>query len=145
MYHLHRPDTKFEVGESIAIRQGTDITFIATGETVYHALMAAVEIEKEGLTCRVISMHTIKPLDTEAILRAASDSRALMTVEEHSVSGGLGEACAAVLMEAGLSVPFRIVGFPDEYMVAGSQPEIFDHYGISGRGLAETAKTLLNQ
>jgi transketolase len=145
MYHLHRPETRFEVGKSITIRQGKDITFIATGETVCQALMAAVEIEKEGPTCRVISMHTIKPLDTEAVLRAASDSQALVTVEEHSVSGGLGEACAAVLTQAGLSVPFRIVGFPDEYMVAGSQLEIFEHYGIIARGLAETAKTLLNQ
>lgn len=145
MYHLHRPETKFQVGKSITIREGTDVTFIATGETVYHALMASMAIEKEGLTCRVISMHTVKPLDTEAVLCAASDSRALVTVEEHSISGGLGEACAAVLMQAGLNVPFRIVGFPDKYMVAGSQPEIFDHYGINARTLTETARSLLNQ
>ncbi|MHC4300366.1 MAG: transketolase C-terminal domain-containing protein [Planctomycetota bacterium] len=68
-----------------------------------------------------------------------------MTVEEHSVCGGLGEACAAALMQAGLNVPFRIVGLPDEYTVTGSQTEIFRHYGISAEGLAETAKTLLNQ
>ena len=143
-YHLHRPDTKFEVGKSITIRHGTDITFVATGETVCHALMAAKVIEEEGLTCRVISMHTVKPLDTEAVLHAASDSRALVTVEEHSVSGGLGEACAAVLMEAGMSVPFRIVGLPDQYMITGSQLEVFSHYGISAQGLAETARSLLN-
>ena len=73
-----------------------------------------------------------------------TDSHALITVEEHSISGGLGESCAAVLMQAGISVPFRIVGFPGEYMVTGSQSEIFDHYGISVQGLVRTVKDLLN-
>jgi len=144
MYHLHGPDTEFQVGKSIVIREGTDITFIATGETVYHALMASKVIEQKGRTCRVISMHTVKPLDVEAVLSAACDSRALITVEEHSISGGLGEACAAVLAQAGLSLPFRIVGFPDEYTITGSQLEIFNHYGISAQGLANTAGILLN-
>ncbi len=144
MYHLHNHHTKFEVGKSITIRQGSDITFIATGETVYHALMAGKILEKKGLSCRVISMHTVKPLDVEAILKAASDSRAIVTVEEHSIMGGLGQACAAVLMQAGVSIPFKIVGLPDEYTVTGSQLEIFNHYGISSHGLAETAVGLLN-
>jgi transketolase len=144
-YHLHRPGTEFEVGKSITIRDGRDVTFIATGETVYHALMAAVALEKEGLSCRVTSMHTVKPLDTKAVLRAASDCRAIVTVEEHSICGGLGEACAAALMQAGLTVPLQIVGFPDEYMVTGGQTEILRHYGISADGLAETARILLNQ
>jgi len=145
MYHLHGPGAEFVVGKSLTVRAGTDVTFIATGETVYHALMAAVAIEKDGLTCRVISMHTVKPLDAEAVLHAASETRVVVTVEEHSVCGGLGEACAGVLMQAGLSVPFSIVGLPDEYTMTGSQVEIFEHYGISAEGLARTAKALLNQ
>jgi transketolase len=144
MYHLHNPRTKFEVGKSITIRQGSDITFIATGETVYHALMAAKLLEKQELSCRVISMHTVKPLDTEAVLQAASDTKSIVTVEEHCVHGGLGEACAAVLMQAGISIPFKIVGLPDEYTVTGSQQEIFNHYGINAQGLAKTAGRLLN-
>ena len=144
MYHLHGPDTEFQVGKSIVIREGTDITFIATGETVYHALMASKVIEQKGRTCRVISMHTVKPLDVEVVLRVARDSRALITVEEHSISGGLGEACAAVLAQAGLNLPFRIVGLPDEYTITGSQLEIFNHYGISTQGLSDTAGALLN-
>jgi transketolase len=143
MYHLHNPRTKFEIGKSITIRQGSDVTFIATGETVYYALMAAKLLEKQGQSARVISMHTVKPLDIEAILQAASDSKAIVTVEEHRVLGGLGEACASVLMEAGLSIPFKIVGLPDEYTVTGSQVEIFNHYSISAQGLAETAGKLL--
>jgi transketolase len=144
MYHLHKPDTRFEVGKAITIRHGKDVSFIAAGETVYHALMAAKMLEEEGISCRVISMHTIKPLDTETVLQTGQDSRSIITVEEHSISGGLGEACASVLMQAGIHVPFKIVGFPDEDTVTGSQSKIFEHYGISAKGLAQTAKTLLN-
>ena len=145
LYHLHRPGARFEPGRALLVRDGTDVAFIATGETVHHALMASEELQNESLSCRVVSMHTVKPLDVDAVVSAATDCRALVTVEEHSVFGGLGEACAAALMQAGMRVPFRIVGFPDEYMVTGSQREIFDHYGISARGLAQTAKTLLTE
>lgn len=145
LYHLHRPGTRFELGKALLVRDGTDAAFIATGETVYHALMASRELEKDGLSCRVSSMHTVKPLDVDAVISAATDGRAVVTVEEHSVFGGLGEACAAVLMQAGIPAPFKIVGFPDEYIVTGSQLEIFDHYGMSARGLARTVKTLLDK
>jgi len=141
--HLHRPQTQFTVGKALTVCEGTDVAFIATGETVHPALMAARELETEGLSARVISMHTVKPLDTDALIRAASECRAVVTVEEHSVFGGLGEACAAVLLQAGIQIPFRIVGFPDEYRVTGSQLEIFEHYGISASGLVGTARTLL--
>lgn len=143
MYNLHKPDTKFEMGKAITLREGSDIVFVAAGETVYHALMAAEELHTNGFCCRVISMHTIKPLDTETLLDAASGSRALVTVEEHSVSGGLGEACAAELMQAGVQLPFKLVGIPDESTVTGSQLDIFNHYGISATGLAQTARELI--
>jgi transketolase len=140
---VHSAGTPFEVGKAIVVREGSDAAFIATGETVIHAVQAAGEMEKEGISARVISMHTIRPLDTETISRAAKECRAIVTVEEHSCAGGLGEACAAVLMQAGLHVPFRIVGFPDEDTVTGSQSEIFTHYGISAPSLAHTARALL--
>jgi transketolase len=143
MPHLHRPGTVFEVGQSICVREGNDVAFIATGETVVHAFGAAQELERVGISARVISMHTIRPLDTAAVIGAAEQCRAIVTVEEHSCAGGLGEACAAVLMEARWCVPFKIVGFPDEDTVTGSQLEIFAHYGISAQGLAHTAKSLL--
>jgi transketolase len=93
----------------------------------------------------VISMHTIKPLDAETLCRYAAHSRAVVTAEEHSVNGGLGEACAAVLMQQGIRVPFRITGIPDEDTVTGSQTDILNHYGLSGAGLAETALQTLKQ
>ena len=141
--HLHAPGTRFQPGQALLVEDGTDVAFIATGETVHLALAAARELQGRGLSCRVISMHTIKPLDTDAVVAAATECRAVLTVEEHSIFGGLGEACAAVLMQAGIRVPFKIVGFPDEYMVTGSQLEIFEHYGISASGLARKAQTLL--
>ena len=143
MFNLHQPDTKFEVGKAITLREGSDVAFIATGETVVHALLAAGHLAERGLNCRVLSMHTIKPLDTETILKAGRECRAVVTVEEHMVHGGLGEACASVLMQAGVSVPFRIVGLPDEETVPGSQADIFRHYGISMEGLAKEATRLL--
>jgi transketolase len=142
MYHLHSTETYFEIGKAITLREGNDVAFIATGEAVIHALLAAGELAERGLQCRVISMHTIKPLDTEAVLKAGRECRAVITVEEHSVHGGLGEACASVLLQAGVNMPFRIVGIPDEETVTGSQADIFRHYGISMEGLSEVVRKL---
>jgi transketolase len=144
MYGLHRPETKFEIGQAITLRDGNDVAFIATGETVVHALLAAGQLAERGMNSRVLSMHTVKPLDTEAIVKAGRECRAVITVEEHMVHGGLGEACAAVLLQAGVCQSFRIVGIPDEETVPGAQADIFRHYGISMEGLSESATKLLN-
>ncbi len=143
MYQLHQPDTKFEIGKAITLTSGSDVTFIAIGEAVAPALMAAQILAGEGTSGRVVSMHTLKPLDTETLLNAARDTKAMITVEEHSVFGGLGSACAEILMQTGSYIPFKIVGIPDEETVTGSQSEIFEHYGISPQGLAATARGLL--
>lgn len=142
-WHVHSSNSQFIIGKAAQVQDGQDLTFIACGETVSIALAAAQQLETEGVTCRVLSMHTIKPLDEAAVLKAALETRAIITVEEHSVHGGLGEACAAVLMQSGANLPFHIIGFPDEHMVHGSQKELFNHYGISTGGLAETARRLL--
>lgn len=143
MYDVHTPDAKFAVGKAATRRDGDDVCFIGAGETVIHCLLAAGKLAEEGLDCRVVSMHTIKPFDREAILAAGRECRAIVTAEEHSVHGGLGEAVAAVLMQAGVAVPLRIVGIPDEDTVTGSQADIFRHYGLSMEGLAQTALSLV--
>jgi transketolase len=143
MFNLHKPETKFEVGKAITLREGNDVAFIATGETVIHTLLAAAQLAEKGIQARVLSVHTVKPLDTEAILKAGRECKAIITVEEHMVNGGLGEACASVLMQAGINVLFKIVGIPDEETVPGAQADIFRHYGISMEGLSEAAQTLL--
>lgn len=143
MPHLHQPDTKFEIGKAITLTSGSDVTFIATGETVAPALLAAQILADEGVSCRVISMHTLKPFDQDTLLQAARDTKVMITVEEHSVFGGLGSACAEILAQKSVCIPFKIVGIPDEYTVTGSQAEIFEHYGLSPQGLAHTARHLL--
>jgi transketolase len=133
----------YSFGKARMVRQGRDIAFVATGEAVIHALLAAESLsETAGLDCRVISVPTVKPLDAEAILAAGRECRAVVTVEEHMVNGGLGEACAAALAQAGAHCALQIVGIPDEYTFTGSQADIFRHYGISMEGLAETAASL---
>jgi transketolase len=143
MPHLPRLDSSFQLGKASLIREGTDLSFLACGETVAPAWEAAELLAKEGIQCRVLSLHTIKPLDQAAVCQAAIETRGVVTVEEHSVNGGLGEACASLLLQAGIHPRFKIVGFPDDHTVTGSQEEIFRHYGIDGPGLAESARNLL--
>ncbi len=135
----------FEIGKARVLSSGSDVTFIATGETVWRAVEAARLLGETGISCGVISIPTIKPLDEQAVLSAAASTGAVLTVEEHSVYGGLGSRCAALLMENGLPVRFKIVGIPDEETVTGSQEEIFAHYGITPEELAEKAKHILEK
>ncbi len=145
LYGLRGPDSELNIGRATILRDGDDVAFIATGETVVHALLAAAQLAEDGVNCRVLSMHTIKPLDAQAVYQTAKECRAIITVEEHSVYGGLGEACAAVILQAGLSAPFRITGIPDEDTVTGSQADIFRHYGITMEGLVDAARDILRR
>lgn len=134
----------FVTGRARVLREGHDLAFLATGETVIHALLAAANLEaRDGLQCRVVSLPTVKPLDHDAVLAAARDCGAVITVEEHLIHGGLGEACAALLLEAGVAPRFHRAGIPDEYTVTGSQADIFRHYGLSMEGLSDLARGLL--
>lgn len=134
---------EFVFGKGRTICKGEDIAIVATGETVYPALLAAEKLKRENISATVISMHTIKPLDTALLKEVAQNHKAIITVEEHSVNGGLGEACASWLLQQGYHNLFKIMGIPDEYTVTGSQDEIFKHYGISAEGIAATAIQLL--
>jgi transketolase len=135
----------FEIGKSRTLRKGNDLTFIATGEAALPAFLAAEQLEEAGIMASVISMHTIKPLDVKGLLELAKYGSPIVTVEEHSVHGGLGEAVASVLMQNGCTNKLKIIGLPDEHTVSGSQTEIFNHYGISPLGLYETARQLLKK
>ena len=140
---LSETNTEFEFGKGRVIKEGKDIVLIATGETVYPALQAAQALAKDNIDVAVISMHTIKPLDTALIAKYATQCKAIVTVEEHSIYGGLGEACASFLLQNQFNKPFKIIGLPDEYTVSGSQNEIFKHYGISEAGIINEALKLL--
>lgn len=140
---LPRLEETFKIGKASTISEGNDVAFIACGETVAPAYEAAMLLKEKGLRAEVISMHTIKPFDEAAVLRVAKKCKAVITVEEHSIYGGLGEACASLLLQNNVFKPFKIVGIPDEDTATGSQVEIFEHYGISGQGLFEKAMQVL--
>lgn len=133
----------FTFGKGRIITEGNDVAIIANGETVYPAVKAAEKLKTAGIAATVVSMHTIKPLDTALIASLAQKCKAIITVEEHSVNGGLGEACASYLLQHGFAKPFKIMGIPDEYTVTGSQLDIFKHYGISEDGIAEQVMKLI--
>ena len=146
MPYLKSSDTEapFKLGKGRVITEGEDAVIIACGETVQPAVEAARLLAEQGLSSTVISMHTIKPLDTELLTEKVKKSKVVITVEEHSVNGGLGEACGSYLMQQGLFKPFKIMGIPDEYTVTGSQIEIFNHYHLNKEGIASEVKKLLN-
>ncbi len=152
LLNLHQPEADFQIGKAITLTDGglsgrpddvADITILATGEPAGPALQASQLLAGQGISARVISVHTIRPLDEPTILSAARRSRALLTVEEHRILGGFGSTIATLLMQNGVWIPFRAVGIPDEYTVTGSQAEIFEHYGISPQGLADTSAQLV--
>jgi transketolase len=138
-------DDVFEFGKGRVITEGSDVAIIATGETVYPALQAATKLKEQNIAVTVVSMHTIKPLDTELLKTIAQKCKAIVTVEEHSVYGGLGEACASWLLQNNYHKHFKIMGIPDEYTVTGSQQDIFNHYGISEKGIADEVLKILKQ
>lgn len=145
MPFLNEQNKDFEFGKGRVVKTGDDLTIIASGETTYPALLAAIKMEEtHGINATVVSMHTIKPLDEKLIARLAATGNPIVTVEEHMIHGGLGEACASYLLQNGFFNPFKIMGIPDEYTVTGSQIEIFNHYNISQDGIYSTCMELIN-
>jgi len=132
---------EFEIGKAVTMREGGDVTIIAAGETVRVALDAHALLAQSGVACRVLNMHTIKPLDEEAIVKAARETGRIITLEEHSVYGGLGAAVAEVVVQH-CPVPMRILGIPDEPAIAGKTAEVFRHYGLSADNVAQTALSM---
>lgn len=145
---LHSPETHFMIGKVIQLTprlENYDVAFIATGETVAPAYLAGQILAEQGIDCCVLSLHSIRPFDKEAVGQAVARSKVAITVEEHSVNGGLGSRVASFLMESRIFRPLHIVGIPDEHTVTGSQVEIFEHYGISPQALSRTALDLLER
>ncbi len=137
-------DFDFQIGKANVMREGKDITIIATGETVKPAIEASDELKELGIKCRVLNMHTIKPLDEEAIIKAAKETGHIITVEEHSIYGGLGAAVSEVVVQ-NAPVPMKIVGIKDEAAITGTSKEIFNYYGLSKENLVKLAKELIEK
>ena len=138
------PGYQFTIGKSVTLREGTDLTIIATGMVVADALAAAEELEKEGIHARVIDMHTIKPIDREAIRKAAKETGAIVTAEEHNILGGLGGAVAEVVC-ADCPVPVERVGVKDCFGRSGNAQALLELYGVSKSAIVSAARTVLKR
>ena len=132
----------FEIGKGNEIKSGNDITIIATGETVKPALDASKLLNKDGIGCRVINMHTIKPLDREIIIKAAKETKGIITIEEHSIFGGLGAAVSEVVSQEA-PTKMRILGIKDEAPITGNSKEVFNYYGLTADNLVKEAKIII--
>jgi transketolase len=135
---------KFEIGKSIEVAQGSDVTIIANGLLVAQSLMAAETLEAEGISARVIDMHTAKPIDREAIARAAAETRAIVVAEEHLVDGGLGVRVAQVVGETNPCV-MEFVGIHDRYAESGQPDELLEKYGLVARDVAAAARKVVSR
>ncbi|MGN8086746.1 transketolase family protein [Ralstonia sp. 22086] len=136
---------QFELGKAKLLRDGAEVLVISSGIMTMRALEVAKALQGDGIGVGVLHVPTIKPLDTETILREARRSGRLVVVaENHTVIGGLGEAVAGTLMRAGVSVPFRQVGLPDAFLDAGALPTLHDRYGISTNVMASTIRSWLD-
>lgn len=132
----------FTIGKANTLLDGNDLTIIAAGETVYHALLAGKNLRKKGICARVLDMSWIKPFDRGSVYKAARETGHILTVEEHSRSGGLGALVMETIAEH--PVPVRILGIPDENVIHASSPEIFHHYGLDAEGIEKNALDFMN-
>lgn len=136
------PPADFAFGRAIRLREGRDLTIIATGTEIYPALGAAEKLEAKGISTRVVDMHTISPLDRDEITAAAAETGAILSVEEHNITGGLGSAVAEVLVECD-RLPFARHGIPDEFAPIGPPAALYAHYQLDSDGIADRAMKLL--
>jgi transketolase len=141
-YGIFGPDYNFQIGKANRLQDGDDVTVIACGASVYHALMAAEELGKEGIRADVIEMPCVKPIDSAAIIESAGRTRAVVTVEDHQIHGGLGSAVAEVLSE-NCPTYLRRLGLRDTFGESGEHYALLDYFGIGVKDIVRSAKDLL--
>jgi len=144
---VHQSEIHFELGKAIHMREGRDATLICTGGILQSAVRTAQRLSEEGIETRLLSMHTLKPLDTEAVLAAARETRAIFTLEEHSILGGLGSAVAEVLAEADIPrIPFKRIGVPPAFSPhIGSQEYMLERHGLTPESIAKAVEDTILQ
>jgi transketolase len=141
---VHREDYPFKIGCAALLQEGSDITIIAAGVLVSRALEAAKQLVHQGISARVLNMATVQPLDREAIVKAAQETGAIVTVDEHSIAGGLGSAVAEVVVST-RPVPMRILGVPGVFAPTGSAEWLLEYFGLTAAGIQNAAIELLQQ
>lgn len=137
-------DTPFEIGKATAFRDGDDVALVACGPLVHNALLAAAELEREGIDCRVINNHTVKPMDEAAIIKAAKECGAIVTVEEHQVMGGMGSRVAEVLA-AHHPTPIEFVGVQDRFGESGTPLELIEAFGMGVGSIKDAVRRVLKR
>ena len=150
---MKRPDTTpeaftpqpLEIGKGVIRREGSDITIISAGICIPEALIAAETLAKDGIEARIVDMASIKPIDENLILESAQKTGAIITVENHSIIGGLGSAVAETLMEAGIGLPFKRVGINDQFCEGGTTSYLMNKFGIDHSGIEESARDILSR
>ncbi|MDQ0361470.1 transketolase family protein [Breznakia pachnodae] len=141
---IYPEDIKIKIGKAIKWFDGKDIGIIASGQMVHRAIEAAELLKKDNISATVLDMFTIKPLDKETIIELAKSCGCILTVEEHSIYGGLGSAVSEVVVE-NYPVPMKIIGFTDDDIPNGSDTEVFESFGMDANGIVMTAKTLISK
>ena len=141
---LNGEDYKFELGKGVLMADGTDVTLVGTGFMVSTCLEARELLAKEGISARVVNIHTIKPIDADIIVKAAEETGALVTAEEHTIYGGLGSAVAEVLVE-NCPVPMARVGVEDTFGRSGTVPALMAYYGLTAENIAKKAKEVISK
>lgn len=141
---VYEPDTKFKIGKGMKVKDGKDLTIIATGFMLDPALKAAEMLEKDGISARVVDIHTIKPIDEDIIIEAAKETGAIVTCEEHNVLGGLGSAVSEVVVK-NYPVPMEIVGMDDTFGKSGKPAELILKFGLTPENIYAKSKELLKR
>ncbi len=137
-------DQKFEIGKAIQLTEGTDVTIVATGHLVWEALQASEKLNEEGISAEVINIHTIKPLDEEAILKSVAKTGCVVTAEEHNILGGLGESVSRTLVSNNL-VPQEFVAVKDSFGESGTPAQLMEKYGLNADSVVSAAKKAISR
>ena len=139
-------DYPFEIGKGIVVREGTDVAIVADGIGVYNGLRACEILESEGISARLVDMHSVKPFDAELLCETAKKCGAVVTVEDHGIHGGLGSVCAETLMESGIPCMFKRLGAPsDSFASLGYPEDLYRYYGFDAAGIASAARSLIGK
>lgn len=139
---ITKAEDEFKIGKANILRDGKDVAIFACGQMVYEAILACGTLEKDGVSARLINMHTPKPIDRRAVIDAAHDTGAIVTVEEHTVCGGLGSAISEVVSQ-NCPVPMKMVGVENRFGVSGEPDELFEYFGLKAKHIVKAAKDLL--
>jgi transketolase len=137
-------DQVFEIGKALMLHEGTDVTIFATGHMVHEAIKAVNELEKENISAELINIHTIKPLDVDAVLSSVSKTKAAVTAEEHFLNGGLGESIAQTIVRNN-PVPVEMVGVDDTFGESGTPEELMEKYGLNAKSIIEACKKAIQR